>query len=116
MEKLLVVTLHDAISSPNLAKGLSWMPRTCLAKSVGVPRPVVLSTSLKSLSFQALTGDASVMAMFLGECTSSSDPSSPVPSVVHTLYADATDRGTLAWVTKGLSKREFSRGLLPRPL
>ena len=45
-----------------------------------------------------------------------SDPSSPVPSVVLTLYADATDRGTLAWVTKGLSKREFSRGLVPRPL
>ena len=48
MEKLLVVTLHDAISSPDLAKGLSWMPRTCLAKSVGVPRPVVLSTSRSS--------------------------------------------------------------------
>ena len=56
------------------------------------------------------------MAMFLGECTCSSDPSSPVPSVVLTLYADATGHGTLAWVAKGLSKREFSREFVPRPL
>ena len=48
MEKLLVVTLHDAVSSPNLAKELSWMPRMCLAKSVGVPRPFVLYTSRSS--------------------------------------------------------------------
>ena len=48
MGKLLVVTLHDAISSPNLTKRLSWMPRTCLAKNVGVPRTVVLSTSRSS--------------------------------------------------------------------
>ena len=43
-------------------------------------------------------------------------PSSPVPSVVLTLYADATGHGTLAWVAEGLSKREFSRGFVPRPL
>ena len=54
--------------------------------------------------------------MFLGECTCSSDPSSPVPSVVLTLYADATGHGTLAWVAEGLSKRVFSRGFVPGPL
>ena len=43
-------------------------------------------------------------------------PSSPVPSVVLTLYADATGHGTLAWVAEGLSKRIFSRGFVPGPL
>ena len=43
-------------------------------------------------------------------------PSSPVPSVVLTLYADATGHGTLAWVAEGLSKRVFSRGFVPGPL
>ena len=33
-----------------------------------------------------------------------------------TLYADATGHGTVAWVAVGLSKRVFSRGLVPGPL
>ena len=43
-------------------------------------------------------------------------PSSPVPSIVLTLYADATGDGTLAWIAQGLSKRVFSRELVPFPL
>ena len=43
-------------------------------------------------------------------------PSSPVPLVVLMLYADATGHGTVAWVAVGLSKRVFSRGLMPGPL
>ena len=43
-------------------------------------------------------------------------PSSPVPSVVLTLYADATGCGTVAWVAMGLSKRVFSREFVPEPL
>ena len=43
-------------------------------------------------------------------------PSSPVPSVVLTLYADATGYGAVAWVAMGLSKRVFSREFVPEPL
>ena len=59
MEKLLVVTLHDAVSSPDLARKLSGCLGRVWPRSAGVPRPVVLSClSLKSLSLQALAGDA----------------------------------------------------------
>ena len=55
--KLLVVTLHVAVSS--LRKSSIGCLVRVLPRSAGVPRPVVLSClSLKSLSFQALAGDA----------------------------------------------------------
>jgi len=43
-------------------------------------------------------------------------PSSPVPSIVLTLYADATGDGAVAWVAQGLATRVFSREFVPTPL
>ena len=92
---LLLVTLHDADSNPDIKAQLdaSYVfgrgARVYLALLFYLPLAQIVV-------FQALAGDASVMAMFLGECTCSSNPSSPVPSVVLTLYANATGHITLA--------------------
>ena len=85
--RLLVVTVHVAVSGPE-ARGEAQLG--CLARvwpwSAGVPRSVVLSClSLKSISFQALAGDAQVVALFLGERTCSLD--SFVSSAVSCPYA-----------------------------
>ena len=109
--------LHDAVFSSDIARRLSWMPRTCLAEErESTSPPCSIYISLRLLSFRALAGDACVMAMLLGECTCSSDPSSSVPSIVLTLYADAIGHGTFASVTQGLSKRVFSCRFMPRLL
>ena len=90
--------------------------RVLAEKCESTSPPCSTYISLRLFSFRALAGDACVMVLLLGECNCSSDPSSSVPSVVLTLYADATGHGTLAWVPESLSKRVFSRGFVPRPL
>ena len=83
----LVVTLHVAVSGP---KACGKAQLGCLVRvwpwSAGVPRPVVLSClSLESMSFQALAGDAQVVALFLRKCVCSSN--SFVSSAVGCPYA-----------------------------
>ena len=59
MEKLLLVTLHDAVSSSDIAKRLSWMLCTCLAEErESTSSRCSIYISLKSLSFRPLAGDA----------------------------------------------------------
>ena len=115
--KLLVVTLHDAVSGPDLARRLGWMPRTCLAEERGCTSPrcsimplaqvvVFPSACRRRLSNGYVSWR---VYLFVG---------SFVSSAISCPYAlcSTTGHGTLAWVAEGLSKREFSRGFVPRPL
>ena len=59
IEKLLLVTLHEAVLSSDIARRLSWMPRTCLAEERdSTSPPCSIYISLRLLSFRALAGDA----------------------------------------------------------
>ena len=94
------------------------MPRTCLAEERGCTSP---RCSIMPLAQVVVFPSACRRRLSNGYVSRKCVPlrripSSPVPSVVLTLYADVTGHGTLAWVAEGLSKREFSRGFVPRPL
>ena len=59
MEELLLVTFHDTVSSSDIARRLSWVPRTCLAEErESTSPPCSIYILLRSLSFQPLAGDA----------------------------------------------------------
>ena len=116
--KLLVVTLHVAVSSPE-ACGKAQLDASYVfdrgARVYLAPLFYHASRSSRCLS-KRLQATLKWWLCFLESVPVRRIPSSPVPSVVLTLYADATGHGTLAWVAESLSKRVFSRGFVPRPL
>ena len=116
--KLLVVTLHDAVSSPEACRKAQLNASYVFGRRARVflaPLFYHASRSSSCLS-KRLQATLKWWLCFLESIPVRRIPSSPVPSVVLTLYADATGHTTLVWVAEGLSKRVFSRGFVPRPL